>query len=72
MPENRNAAEYTIEGRKLTCPVCGQDRFRTEQALLNTSAMAFFGFDRADKKANNYVCAHCGYVLLFLRDKPVP
>ena len=39
---------------------------------MNTSAMTFFGFDWADKKADNYICDRCGYVMWFLSEKKVP
>ena len=56
MPERPEPAEYEVKGHRLTCPVCGQNRFWTRKTLMNTSAMTFFGFDWADKKADNYVC----------------
>lgn len=72
MSRQPEPAEYVVKGHKLTCPVCGQDRSWTRRTLMNTSAMTFFGFDWADKKADNYVCGNCGHVLWFLTDKNVP
>lgn len=72
MPNPPERGGYMVQGHKLTCPVCGQDRIWTRRTLMNTSAMTFFGFDWADKRADNYVCGRCGYVMWFLTEKTVP
>lgn len=59
----------TVLGRPLRCPHCNHDRFWTRTTLMNTRGVSFFGFDWANKVAQNYVCDQCGYVVWFL-DKP--
>jgi DNA-directed RNA polymerase subunit RPC12/RpoP len=55
-----------VKGRRVTCPVCGHDRFWTRDSLLNTRMVTFFGFDWANQSATNYVCNECGHILWFI------
>ena len=55
-----------VEGRKLTCLVCGHDQFWSRTTLMNTRAATFFHVDWANKQATNYICDHCGYVYWFM------
>ena len=63
--EIANGEAVEVKGHKLVCPVCGQDRFWSRRSLLNTRGATFFKFDWANKKANNFVCARCGYIFWF-------
>lgn len=67
--ENQVAMEYDVYGKKLVCPHCGGEKFWTRETLMNTRASTFFGFDWANRKAQNYVCNKCGYVFWFLNRK---
>jgi predicted nucleic-acid-binding Zn-ribbon protein len=62
------AAERTLEGHKLKCPVCGNKRFWKRKTLMNTPGATFFGVEWANRQAINFVCDSCGYVLWFLRE----
>ncbi len=64
------AREYEVNGYKLECPVCKHNKFWTRDTLMNTPGMSFFGFDWANRSADNYVCDRCGNVLWFV-EKPV-
>ncbi|MCP5106666.1 MAG: hypothetical protein GY950_25000 [bacterium] len=57
---------YNIKGQPLKCQVCGHDQFWFRTTLMNTKGASFFGFDWANKEAENYVCNHCGYVHWFI------
>ncbi len=52
--------------RKLTCHVCGCQRFHERNSLLNTRAATFFNFDWANREATNYICADCGFIFWFM------
>lgn len=56
----------TIQGKPLSCTVCGHQRFHTRKAQLNTAAASFFDFDWANKSAQCYVCEQCGHIHWFL------
>ncbi|MEK7686038.1 MAG: hypothetical protein AAB466_11510 [Verrucomicrobiota bacterium] len=55
-----------IQDRILKCQVCGHDEFHKRKAQLNTSVASFLGFDWANRSAQCYVCAKCGYIHWFL------
>jgi hypothetical protein len=54
---------------QLTCPICGGQQFHSRKSLLNTRGLTFFNLDFFNKRANNYICAGCGYVFWFLERK---
>lgn len=59
--------QYEIApGWFMKCTFCGVDRFWFRKAQLNTALATFFDMDWANKSANCYVCAHCGYIHWFL------
>jgi hypothetical protein len=60
------AEEIEIQGKPLTCQVCGRSRFHSRTAQLNTATATFFGFDWANRSAFCYVCEACGYIHWFL------
>lgn len=65
MSKNREAGEFTVQGKKLVCPFCSHNRFYTRRTLLNTVGMTFIGLDWANKEATNFICEHCGHILWF-------
>ncbi len=62
------AAEVEILGKKLVCPVCGGNQFWERKTLLNTRGMALFNVDFLNKRAQNEICARCGYIFWFLNE----
>ena len=66
MKEKPIATERLIKGNKLECAVCKNDTFWERQTLMNTPGMTFLGLEWANKKAQNYICDHCGHVHWFL------
>ena len=66
MKDKPEATEIIIKGNKLECSVCRNDTFWERQTLMNTPGMTFLGLEWANKKAQNYICDHCGYVHWFL------
>ncbi|SHK04271.1 hypothetical protein SAMN02745975_03513 [Geosporobacter subterraneus DSM 17957] len=63
---NKLAEQRTIQGNPLKCPICGHNEFWFRETLMNTRGATFFGFEFANKQAQNYVCDRCGYVMWFL------
>jgi DNA-directed RNA polymerase subunit M/transcription elongation factor TFIIS len=63
-----SAAQRTVHGKVLECPVCGHDKFWKRQTLMNTPGMTFWGFDWANKQADNLICDKCGYIYWFFRE----
>ncbi len=62
---SKEAKVYEVMGRKLKCPICEYGKFWTRTTLMNTAGATFFGFDWANKEAQNYVCGQCSYILWF-------
>ncbi|RYG71600.1 hypothetical protein EON80_05045 [bacterium] len=55
-----------IQGKALTCQICGHDTFQSREAQLNTATATFFNMDWANASATCYICARCGYIHWFL------
>lgn len=56
----------TIDGKRLACAACGNDRYRERESLLNSRGGEFFGLAWADQQATNFICTKCGYIHWFL------
>ena len=69
MAKKKEAAERSVQGNKLTCPVCSSTLFWTRTTLMNTAGLSFLDLDWANRSASNYVCDRCGYVFWFLERK---
>lgn len=51
---------YEMNGKKITCPHCGNERFnQLPNILLNTPGITFFGLDWANKTASLLICVNC-------------
>lgn len=57
---------YTQAGRAITCSHCGNNRFWTREAQLNTAGLSFLDLDFLNKSAEVYVCTNCGHLEWFL------
>lgn len=66
MAKNIEAKEISVQGNKLECPICKNDKFWPKETLMNTPGLTFFGLEWANKAATNYICDSCGYVYWFL------
>ncbi len=53
---------YSIAGRRVRCPHCGQEHFTPGRALLNTAGRTFFRLDWTDPSATILVCSECGRI----------
>lgn len=60
--------EFTVRGNELKCPVCGNTRFRTRQAMLNTFWATLFDLDWVNRNADCYVCSECTHIMWFFGD----
>lgn len=56
----------TVEGKRLACAACGNDRYHERGSLLNSRGGEFFGMAWTDPKATNFICTKCGYIHWFL------
>jgi hypothetical protein len=59
---------YSVAGRPVRCPHCGETDFSTGRALLNSRARSAFNVDWADPLAATLVCAECGRIEWFATD----
>ena len=64
--KKKEAKQYEVVGKKLNCPVCGNDKFWTRTAQLNTATATFFNLDWANKSATCFVCSECTHISWFL------
>lgn len=60
------ASKRMIKGKYLKCQICGHDRFWKRRTLLNTPGLTFFGWEWANRRAENFICNSCGYMFWFL------
>jgi hypothetical protein len=58
---------FEVAGKPLLCVVCKGTQFSTQEILLNTRGMTFFGYDAFNRGATAAVCAACGFVHEFAR-----
>jgi predicted nucleic-acid-binding Zn-ribbon protein len=57
--------EVTLDGKTLSCLVCGNNRYHARGSLLNSRASELFGLAWASDKATNFICTNCGYIFWF-------
>ena len=60
--------QYSVAGRPVRCPHCGEGKFTPSSALLNTRILSGFNVDWADPSAKILVCAECGHVEWFVNE----
>lgn len=58
-----------INGQRVHCPICGNDRFSKQHTLMNTRGAALMNMDWADAGAETCICKSCGYVLWFRENR---
>ncbi|MGW7056710.1 hypothetical protein [Streptomyces sp. NPDC054887] len=56
----------SVEDIWIACHVCDEDLFRVREVKLNSFGMEFLNLAWADESATGLICAHCGYVHLFV------
>jgi rRNA maturation protein Nop10 len=66
--EGPDPEEYTVAGRPVKCPHCGEATFMSGSALLNTRTRSAFNVDWADPLAYTLVCAECGRIEWFAKE----
>ncbi len=57
---------FEVCGEPFHCTVCGNDKFTTRKAQLNTSLATMFGLDWANRSAVCVLCSQCRYIHWFL------
>ncbi len=68
MADGKEVGEFEVRGHKLVCPICGSTKFWTRETLMNTVGLTFFDLDWLNKRAHNYVCGTCNYIMWFMPD----
>ncbi|MGD0579844.1 MAG: hypothetical protein ABSC08_13050 [Bryobacteraceae bacterium] len=58
--------QVTLDGKPLTCLVCGNNCYHERGSMMNTRVREFFNVAWTGDKATNFVCTNCGYVFWFL------
>jgi hypothetical protein len=53
---------FSVAGKRVQCPHCGESSFAMDRALLNTRGRTAFGLDWLDPSAYILVCAECGRI----------
>ncbi len=66
--EGNEPTGYSVAGRPVRCPHCGEAKFAPGSALLNTRARSAFNVDWADPSATILVCAECGRIEWFAQE----
>lgn len=66
MASKYESKQRIIKGNKLECQVCKNDTFWERETLMNTPGLTFLGVEWANKRSQNYICDHCGFVHWFL------
>jgi DNA-directed RNA polymerase subunit RPC12/RpoP len=60
--EGTEPTEYSVAGRPVRCPHCGERKFAPGSALLNTRGRTAFNLDWFDPSATILICAECGRI----------
>jgi hypothetical protein len=63
--EGTEPTGYSVGGRPVRCPHCGQTKFAPGDALLNTRGATLFNLDWANPLASILICAECGRIEWF-------
>jgi hypothetical protein len=66
--EGTEPSEYSVAGRPVRCPHCGERKFAPGSALLNTRSRSAFNVDWADPSASILICAECGRIEWFANE----
>ncbi len=61
-------SEYSVAGRPVRCPHCGERKFAPGSALLNSRSRTVFNVDWADPSASILICAECGRIEWFAQE----
>jgi DNA-directed RNA polymerase subunit RPC12/RpoP len=56
---------FSVAGRPVRCPHCGESKFAPGSALLNSRGRTAFNLDWADPSAAILICAECGRIEWF-------
>jgi uncharacterized protein len=59
--------EYAVEGKRVTCPHCGNQLFAEGSAQLHTAGMTFIGLEWAQQSAFTLLCSKCGRIEWFMQ-----
>lgn len=56
---------YTVEGKQVVCPHCGEREFESRKVLMNTRGATFFNFDWLNRGATALTCVNCSRIEWF-------
>lgn len=66
--EGSRPTGYTLAGRPVRCPHCGNQEFVPGQAMLNSRMRTVFNVDWLDPSATVLVCSECGRIEWFAQE----
>jgi hypothetical protein len=61
-------AEYSVAGRPVRCPHCGERKFAPSSALLNSRVRSAMNLDWIDPTASILICVECGRIEWFAQE----
>jgi predicted nucleic-acid-binding Zn-ribbon protein len=65
------AHSFSLLGKSILCPQCGNSQFEMGSALLNTAGMTFMNLDWANRQATILTCTTCSHIQWYLRQPEV-
>ena len=66
--EGTQPREYTIAGRPIRCPHCGERTFIPGSALLNTAGATLVNLDWLNPSATILICSECSRIEWFAQE----
>lgn len=63
-----NTLELIINEKKITCSICGNDKFTKREGVLSSGKQAFFGHQWTDRKVMHHICTKCYNVITFANE----
>jgi ribosomal protein S27E len=66
--EGMGPSGYSVAGRPVRCPHCGETKFVASTALLNSSGASLVNLDWLDPSATVLICAECGRIEWFAQE----
>ncbi|MGE5621260.1 MAG: hypothetical protein ACM3U0_01670 [archaeon] len=69
--EVSGAHSFTVMGKEVLCPHCGNSLFELGSAMLNTPGLTFLNLDWANRSASILICTRCSNIQWFLKHPEV-
>jgi len=60
--------QYSVGGKKVTCPHCGNERFAAGTSQIPTAGLTFVGLEWAEQTAYTLLCSNCGRIEWYMQE----